>query len=331
MALLPLAFSLHAIARGVRVFFDHLADVNWNYLSIVIGLQVLKIGCAAKAWQNSVVASYPGKRVRFPTVFGAFSAGTAVGTVIPAHGGDAVRIVMVKRRVPSSTYTTITSTLLVRAPVDTLIGISFFIFLFSQGVLPGRKLLPHRPAFDFSWFFGHPKEAVIVVGSIVLILTALLFWAWVAIQEFKQRVRQGINGLLDWRFYLRRILPWQLSDWLLRIVIIYFALLAFNMPATVYNSLLAQATSGLSTLLPISPSGIGTEQALLVTVLHGVAPGTMIVAYSVGTRLITSLVNVVLGFAAILFFFRTFHFRRYVDAERESAKAESSSSRSRSP
>ena len=331
MALLPLAFSFHAIARGVRVFFDHLADVNWNYLSIVIGLQVLKIGCAAKAWQNSVVASYPGKRVRFPTVFGAFSAGTAVGTVIPAHGGDAVRIVMVKRRVPSSTYTTITSTLLVRAPVDTLIGISFFIFLFSQGVLPGRKLLPHRPAFDFSWFFGHPREAVIVVGSIVLILTALLFWAWVAIQEFKQRVRQGINGLLDWRFYLRRILPWQLSDWLLRIVIIYFSLLAFNMPATVYNSLLAQATSGLSTLLPISPSGIGTEQALLVTVLHGVAPCTLIVAYSVGTRLITSLVNVVLGFGAILFFFHTFHFRRYVDAERESAKAESSSSRSRSP
>ncbi len=329
--LLPLAFSIHAIVRGVRVFFDHLADVKWSYLSVVIVLQVIKIGCAAKAWQNSVVAAYPGKRVRFPTVFGAFSAGTAVGTVIPAHGGDAVRIVMVKRRVPSSTYTTITSTLLVRAPVDTLIGVAFFIFLFSQGVLPGRRLLPNRPAFDFSWFFGHPREAVIILGTIVLILTALLLWAWVAIQEFKQRVRQGINGLLDWRFYFRRVFPWQMSDWVLRIVIIYFALLAFNMPATVYNSLLAQATSGLSTLLPISPSGIGTEQALLVTVLHGVAPGTLIVAYSVGTRLITSLVNVVLGFGAILYFFHTFHFQRYVDEERNSSGTSSTKDRSRSP
>ncbi|MHB8059835.1 MAG: lysylphosphatidylglycerol synthase transmembrane domain-containing protein [Gaiellaceae bacterium] len=329
--LLPLAFSIHAILRGVRVFFDHLADVNLDYLGVVIALQVVKIGCAAKAWQNSVVAAYPGKRVRFPTVFGAFSAGTAVGTVIPAHGGDAVRIVMVKRRVPTSTYTTITSTLLVRAPFDTLMALLFFLFLLQQGVLPGRSLLPHRPAFDFSWFFGHPKEAIIIVCTIVLVLTILLLWAWVRISEFKQRVRQGINGLLDWRFYLRRIFPWQLSDWVLRIAIVFFALRAFNMPATVHNSLLAQATSNLSTLLPISPSGIGTEQALLVTVLHGVAPGTLIVAYSVGTRLITSLINVVLGFGAILFFFHTFRFRRYVDAEKNSSGSSSGSNRSRSP
>jgi uncharacterized protein (TIRG00374 family) len=329
--LLPLAFSIHAIVRGVRVFFDHLADVKWSYLSVVIVLQVIKIGCAAKAWQNSVVAAYPGKRVRFPTVFGAFSAGTAVGTVIPAHGGDAVRIVMVKRRVPSSTYTTITSTLLVRAPFDMLMAVALFVFLLQQGVLPGRSLLPHRPAFDFSWFFGHPMDAIIILCTIVLILTALFLWAWVRISEFKQRVRQGINGLLDWRFYLRRIFPWQLSDWVLRIVIVFFALRAFNMPATLHNSLLAQATSNLSTLLPISPSGIGTEQALLVTVLHGVAPGTLIVAYSVGTRLITSVINIVLGFGAILLFFHTFHFRRYVDAERNGSDSPSKSSRSRSP
>jgi len=329
--LIPLAFSLHAVVRGIRVFFDHLTDVDWRFLSVVAGLQVVKIGCAAKAWQNSVVAAYPGKRVHFPTVFGAFSAGVAVGTVVPAHGGDAVRIVMVKRRVPDSTYTTITSTILVRAPFDTLMALGFFLFLLQQGVLPGRSLLPHRPAFDFSWFFGHPKEAIIIVCTIVLVLTALLLWAWVAISEFKQRVRQGINGLLDWRFYLRRIFPWQLSDWVLRIAIVYFALQAFRMPATVHNSLLAQATSNLSTLLPISPSGIGTEQALLVTVLHGVAPGTMIVAYSVGTRLVTSAINIVLGFAAIFIFFRTFRFRRYVDAERNDSRPRPESGRSRSP
>ena len=329
--LLPLAFSFHAIFRGVRVFLDHLTDVDWSFLGVVAFLQVAKIGCAARAWQNSIVAAFPGERIHFPTVFGAFSAGVAVGTVVPAHGGDAVRIVMVKRRVPKSTYTTITSTILVRAPFDTLMALGFFLFLLQQGVLPGRSLLPHRPAFDFSWFFGHPEETIIIAGTVVLILTALLLWAWVAISEFKQRVRQGINGLLDWRFYFRRVFPWQLSDWALRIAIVYFALLAFRMPATMHNSLLAQGTSCLSTLLPISPSGIGTEQALLVTVLHGVAPGTLIVAYSVGTRLITSLINVVLGFSAILLFFHTFHFQRYVDAERNGSEPRRKSPRQRSP
>ncbi len=329
--LVPLAFSLHAILRGVRVFFDHLTDVDWKYLGVVAVLQVIKIGCAARAWQNSIVASYPEKRSSFPTVFGALSAGVAVGTVVPAHGGDAVRVVIIKRRLPGSTYTTLASTLLVRTPFDTLMALLFFLFLFWQGVLPGHALLPNRPAFDFSWFFGHPKETVIILGTLTLFVTAAALWAWVAVREFKQRVRQGLNGLLDWRFYLRHIFPWQLGDWVLRLVIVFFALLAFNMPATVHNSLLAQGTSNLATLLPISPSGIGTEQALLVTVLHGVAPGTMIVAYSVGTRLITSLINIVLGFAAILVFFHTFRFQRYVTEEQGRADSRPRNRRPRSP
>jgi uncharacterized membrane protein YbhN (UPF0104 family) len=329
--LIPLAFSLHAVIRGVRVFFDHLTDVDWRFIGIVAFLQVAKIGCAARAWQNSIVAAYPGRRSSFPTVFGALSAGVAVGTVVPAHGGDAVRVVVVKRRMPGSTYTTLASTLLVRTPFDTLMALLFFLFLFWQGVLPGRRLLPRRSAFDFSWFFGHPKQAVIILCAVTLVATALTLWAWVTIREFKQRVRQGLNGLLDWRFYLRHIFPWQLGDWVLRLAIVFFALLAFHMPATVYNSMLAQGTSNLATLLPISPSGIGTEQALLVTVLHGVAPGTMIVAYSVGTRLVTSLINIVLGFAAILFFFRTFRFQRFVNQEQGRSDSRPRDRNKRSP
>ena len=328
--LIPLAFSIHAILRGVRVFLDHLTDVDWRYLGIVAVLQVVKIGCAARAWQNSIVASYPKKHSSFPPVFGALCAGVAVGSVVPAHGGDAVRVVIVKRRLPDSTYTTIASTLLVRTPFDTLMALLFFLFLFWQGVLPGHTLLPHQPAFDFSWFFGHPKQAVIILGTIILVITALAFWAWVTIREFKERVRQGLAGLLDWRYYLRRIFPWQLADWVLRLVIVFFALLAFHMPATLHNSLLAQGTSNLATLLPISPSGIGTEQALLLSVLHGVASGPMIVAYSVGTRLVTSLINIVLGFGAILFFFHTFRFQRYVTREQGRSESRPKSRKPRS-
>ena len=329
--LIPLAFSLHAVVRGVRVFFDHLTDVRWSFLAVVAVLQVIKIGCAARAWQNSIVAAYPRKRSSFPTVFGALCAGVAVGSVVPAHGGDAVRVVIVKRRMPGSTYTTVASTILVRAPFDTLMALLFFLFLLWQGVLPGHTLLPNRPAFDFSWFFAHPKAAVIIVSTVILVVTALVLWAWVTIQQFKERVRQGLAGLLDWRFYLRHIFPWQLADWALRLAIVFFALLAFHMPATLHNSLLAQGTSNLATLLPISPSGIGTEQALLVTVLHGVASGPMIVAYSVGTRLVTSLINIVLGFGAILFFFHTFHFQRFVTREQGRSGSRPRARRPRSP
>jgi uncharacterized membrane protein YbhN (UPF0104 family) len=313
--LLPLAFSFSAIFHGIRVFFDDLADVDWTFLSIAALFQLLKTGCAARAWQNSVVASYPDKRASYPMVFGAFCAGSGVGAIVPAHGGDAVRVVIAKRRVPGSTYTTIATTLLVRMPLDTLVACALFLLLLSEGVLPGHKLLPHLPAFDFSWFFGHPRTTIIILGTIVLLLTALVLWAWTSILDFRARVRQGLRGLLDWRFYLRRILPWQAADWSLRFVTIFFAMLAFHMPATVHNAVLAQGTASLAGLLPISPSGIGTEQALLVSVLHGVAPRTLIIAFSVGTRLMTMAINVVLGFAAILYFFRTFRYRRFLPAE----------------
>ncbi len=320
--LLPLAFSFHAIFHGVRVFIDDLANVSWTFLGIAAFFALLKIGCAGRAWQNSIIASYPDEHASYPMVFGALCAGSGVGAIIPAHGGDAVRVVIVKRRIPGSTYTTIASTLLVRAPFDMLAALSLFLLLLAVGVLPGHTLLPNLPVFDFSWFFGHPRETLIIAGTIVLILTALVLWAWTAIFDFRDRVRQGLNGLFDWRYYLRHIVPWQAADWTLRIVMIFFALLAFHMPATVYNSLLAQGASNLSGLLPISPSGIGTEQALLVSILHGVAPDSLIIAYSVGTRIMLILINVVLGFAAILYFFGTFRYQRYVSEERARAEQE---------
>ena len=329
--LIPLAFSLHAVVRGVHVFLDHLTDVRWSFVAVVAVLQVLKIGCAARAWQNSIIAAYPRKRSSFPTVFGALCAGVAVGSVVPAHGGDAVRVVIVKRRLPGSTYTTVASTILVRAPFDTLMAGLFFLFLLWEGVLPGHTLLPNRPAFDFRWFFAHPRAAIIIVSTVILVITALVLWAWVSIREFKERVRQGLTGLLDWRFYFRHIFPWQLGDWALRLAIVFFALLAFHMPATLHNSLLAQGTSNLATLLPISPSGIGTEQALLLTVLHGAASGSMIVAYSVGTRLFTSLINIVLGFGSILIFFHTFRFQRFVTQEKGRSGSGPKRRRPRSP
>ena len=312
MFLLPLAFSFHAIFHGVHVFFDDLADVRWSFLALVAFLQILKIGCAGRAWHNSIVASYPGERVSYPMVTGALCAGAGAGSVVPAHGGDAVRVVIVKRRIPGSTYTTIASTLLVRAPFDSLAACCFFGFVLFEGVLPGRSILPKLPAFDFSWFFGHARATVVIGLTLILLVTALVLWAWTSIRDFKQRVRQGLAGLTDWRLFLHRILPWQAIDWGLRLLTIYVALLAFHVPASVRTVLLVQGTSSLAMLLPISPSGIGTEQALLVSVLHGVAPSSLIVAFSVGTRLTTIVINVVLGFAAILYFFRTFHYRRFV-------------------
>ena len=50
-----------------------------------------------------------------------------------------------------------------------------------------------------------------------------------------------------------------------------FFLHAFDMPATLRNTLLTQATQSVATALPLTPAGIGTEQALLVYIFLGSA------------------------------------------------------------
>ena len=82
------------------------------------------------------------------------------------------------------------------------------------------------------------------------------------------------------------------------------------MPATVHNALLVQVTQSLSTLVPLTPGGIGTEQGLIVYVFLGRAAKAAVVSFSVGMKVTLLTVNVVVGFAAIAVMLRTLHWRR---------------------
>ena len=69
----------------------------------------------------------------------------------------------------------------------------------------------------------------------------------------------------------------------------------------------------LATLVPATPGGIGTEQALLVYAFRdaGVARSTLL-AFSVGMKLTLTVVNVVVGFTAIFLTLGTVRFKSVV-------------------
>jgi uncharacterized protein (TIRG00374 family) len=110
------------------------------------------------------------------------------------------------------------------------------------------------------------------------------------------------------------VLPWQLLDWGLRLTTIYFMLRAFGLPATLHNALLVQATTSLATLLPLTPAGIGTEQALLAYVFAGIAPATDVLSFSVGMKLTIVSINVAAGAISLLITLRTLRWRRKMEA-----------------
>ena len=79
-------------------------------------------------------------------------------------------------------------------------------------------------------------------------------------------------------------------------------------------------SSSVATLFPITPAGIGTEQAFLLYVLNGVAATSVLLAFSVGAKLTLTLTNVVAGFTAIALTLRTVRYRKALEQQAETSQ-----------
>ena len=302
----------------MEVFFDHLAAVEWKWLAIGILCHLCKLLAVSRAWRNIVQAAYPDGRVRWRQMFGAYVAGTGMNAIIPARGGDVVRLFLAKRRVEGSTYTTLVSASLLQTIFDMLVASCFILWAVTQHVLPGLKALrsPSLPALDYGWAFHHPVAGLILFGLLLIFGTALVAWVAERVEQFKAKVAQGFAAFRDRSYYLRRVVLWQLVDWSLRLATVFFFLRAFGIPATVHNALLVQVSQSLATIFPVSPAGIGTEQALLLYIFRNVTSKSLALSFSVGMRVTLILVNAVVGFAAILLMTGTLRVRRQAEADR---------------
>ncbi|HKC22781.1 MAG TPA: lysylphosphatidylglycerol synthase transmembrane domain-containing protein [Gaiellaceae bacterium] len=309
---------IHSVFHALDVFFTHLASVEWKWLALGVLAQLGKLVAVSRAWTNIVRAAYPHQRVRWRTMFGAYVAGTGVNAIVPARGGDVVRLFLAKRRIETSTYTTLVSTSLLQTLFDVVIAGCFVVWALTQHVLPGIGVLksPRIPSLDYGWAFRHPTAGLVLVLLLLLFGAALIAWVAERVDEFKAKVAQGFAAVADRNYYVMRVVPWQLLDWTLRLVTVFFFLRAFHIPATVHNALLVQVSQSLATILPISPAGIGTEQGLLLYIFRHVTTKSLALSFSVGMRVTLILVNAIVGFTAILLMTGTLHVRRQAEADR---------------
>jgi uncharacterized membrane protein YbhN (UPF0104 family) len=295
--------------HAVGVFFDELASVGWGALAIALGLHFGKVVLRTFAWRNILAAAYPGTRMPWWSIFGAYVAGVGVNSIVPGRGGDLVKLFLVRHRVPATTYTTLASTLLAETVLDLVLALAIFLWALTQGVLPGLHVLPNLPSFDWGWLLGHTKASATVVALLTVGAIALWWWASQHVSDFRARIGLGLVILRDRRRYAREVASWQLASWVLRIASLYFFLEAFHVHASIHNALLAQVVDSLSTLLPFSPGGVGTKQGFLVFVLKGEASTSRLLAFSVGQYVAVTLFNVAIGAIAIFAMLRTLRLR----------------------
>jgi uncharacterized membrane protein YbhN (UPF0104 family) len=308
--------DVRAFIDAIEAFGSHIAAVSWGALALAVALHVLKLVLRVRAWQNILAASYPGTRVPYWGIFGAYVAGVGVNSIAPARGGDLAKLYLAKRRVSGSTYPTLGSSLIVETLFDFFVAAGIIAWAIVLGVLPGVPDLPRIPAFDWRFVVQHPAIAAFLGG--VLLFGALLLAGWASRHVFALRAKlaQGFAALHDRRAFLRGVVSWQAASWVARIASVWFFLEAFHIAATAETVVAVLAVQSLSTLLPFTPGGAGTQQAVLVFALGGMASASSILSFSVGMQLATVIANVVLGFGAIAIMLRTLSWRRHVEAER---------------
>ena len=141
------------IRDATEHFWDFLSEIELLPLLAAIGCQLLKLACTSRAWRNVLAAAYPDRPVPWRPIGAAYVAGVGVNAVLPARGGDVVRVYLAHRAIPGSTYTTVISSTFVLTPVDLALSLLVFVWALTQGLLPSLDALSALPSFDYSWAF----------------------------------------------------------------------------------------------------------------------------------------------------------------------------------
>ena len=147
---------------------------------------------------------------------------------------------------------------------DSVVAAVILLWAFASGVLPGLDAIGDLPSIDWSWPIDHPRPAL-VVATVWLTVIILLVLIWSRrVRDFRDQVRARLRdppraatvrpggrllaGALVGLPHRRRVV-------LPRCV---------RRSPTARNVAIVLAVQSLSTLLPFTPGGIGTQQGFLV-------------------------------------------------------------------
>jgi uncharacterized membrane protein YbhN (UPF0104 family) len=321
LASASIGHSLTSFFDAVGQFFSDLAAVHWPALLLGLAFFTLNLTLRARAYFNSLRAAYPAVAFSFWRIWGAYVAAVGFNNLVPARGGDLIKLFLTRSSIPGSRYPTVAAAFFVESIFDVSVGIVVLIFAFSQGVFPKPPDFSKLSSFDISYLAEHFRLTLFLIT--LLALAGLVAFALLSsrVQAFWARVRQGVTILSDRRRYLREVAALQALGWLARFAAFWFLLEAFRVGGSVENVLLVFGINQVAGAVPFTPGGAGVQQALIVKVFA--SSGTAVVAaYSVGQQIAIAVLTACLGLGAVVFIFRFHSFREVIDAGRASREAE---------
>ncbi len=270
--------------------WDALRDVRLAPLALGLALHAGADCVRNGAWLAIVRHAHRGQhRLRLRDIQTAAFAGGAVNAVVPARGGDMVKIALVRRRLDAPHSATLASTLVADGLCEALAGTALLAWALSCGYLPWPPIadLAAVPA---------------VVATTAAAAVGLL--AWRAL-PWRAQIGAGLSALACPRLVLGRVLAWQLASRTIRLAAAAFCLTACGLPATPSNALLAMAVEG-ATRVRLAPATVALRVAVLAAAFTAagspVAPAAVaayVVAVQTGRTVVALAIGVVVAAATL--------------------------------
>jgi uncharacterized protein (TIRG00374 family) len=327
LASTSIGHSLDAFFEAVGQFFADLAAVHWGALALGLAFFGLNLTLRSRAFFHSLRAAYPAVGFRWRRIWGAYFAAVGFNNVVPARGGDVIKLFLTRSSIPGSSYPTVAAAFFVESVFDVSVGVLVLIFAFTQGVFPKPPDFSKLNSFDLSYLAEHFRFTLFLVTALAVIGLVSFALLSVRARAFWARVRQGVTILSDRPRYLREVATLQALGWMCRFAAFWFLLDAFRVGGSVKNVLLVFGVSQVAGAVPLTPGGAGVQQALLVKVFAASASTDVVAAYSVGQQIAIAAFTALVGLGSVIFIFRFRSFKEVLHAGRASRDAERAAER----
>lgn len=293
--------SANGVLDSLETAAGRFVELDLRFVVASLAFQLCNLVLRSFALRNVIAAAYPEKRISAWTVGGAYASGVALNAFAPARGGEALKIALLRLRIPGSSVPTLVSAGVLLTVLDALIGAALIGGALGFGLVPS---LPAPQIPSLAVITSHPVE--IGAATLALVVVAVLVAGPLSrrARGLWLHVEQGGAILRTPARYVRNVVTLQLAGWACRTGVAFCLLAAFGLPATLPLAVLVVVAGGLSTLVP-TPGGAGTQQVLLVYALQQTASTAAALSFSVGMQVGITTVNTIIGLTALMFMFRT--------------------------
>jgi uncharacterized membrane protein YbhN (UPF0104 family) len=297
IALLVVALELAGVEMGgwFSNIWDAVTAGSIGYQLAGFWAQTVQTMLTALAWYFILRAGFPGAPVEYREVLAAYATGVAMNSFLPANVGTVVTLLMYVAIIPGANLAGVLGAAAVQKIFFALASAFVYVYLFAS--VPGSFELQLGGPHD------HPiRTALIVVGAVILVGVAGRI-LWPLLRESWVKAKQGGAILARPREYTVRVLLPSLGAWLAKAGVIAAFLASYGITVSFHAVMAVMAGNSIGHTVPVTPGGVGVNQATNVAALHDHADAATAAAYSLGQQFSITAWNIAFAVIVVIWAF----------------------------